>query len=77
MQRDMIRECFPPREGAECIDPNIPEVGYFKKLLGYLCVGKVFYIFAVIYALHSAMAGLSEMLSLWMIYLAFARLHWC
>ena len=77
MQRDMMRECFPPKEGAECIDPNIPEVGHYKKLLGYLCYGKIAYIFLIVMAMHSAMAGLSELLSLWMIYLAFARVHFC
>ena len=73
----MMRECFPPKEGAECIDPHIPEVGKFKKYLGYLCYGKVAYIFLIIMATHSAMMGLSELLTLWMIYLAYSRLHWC
>ena len=77
MQRDMMRECIPPKEGAEVIDPMIPEVGKFKKWLGYLCYGKVAYIFLVLLALHSAMAAFSELLTLWMIYLAYSRLHWC
>ena len=31
MQRDMMRECFPPKTGEEIIDPMIPEVGKLKK----------------------------------------------
>ena len=39
--------------------------------------GKVVYIILAVFAYQSAFAGLQELLSLWMINLAYATLHWC
>ena len=76
----MLNECmasaFPPKTGQEVIDINIPEVQECKNRLGCLCWGKVLYIFLAVIA-AGPMMGISEMFMLWMIYQAYARLHWC